>query len=107
MTQPTYKSVFDAIYDEDVEKSAEMQFRSDLLMILRRIFENNGWSQKDIMVQLDIKQSRASELQREQISKFSSEKLIGYLAKAGFSLDTELDLREKTVRVQSTDIHAA
>lgn len=100
-----YTSVFDAIYADDQDKSAEMQFRSDMLMLLRSIFEKKGWNQKEIMEQLGISQPRASELQREQISKFSSDKLISYLARAGYKIHPTLQ-EDNTVVAQAQSIHS-
>lgn len=82
MTQLTYTNIFDAITDNQAE-AADLEFRSDLLIIMRGIFESRGWKQADIMEALDIPQSRASELANGKIDKFSSDKLLGYMAALG------------------------
>lgn len=82
MDKLSYNKIFEAITDDKVE-AADLEFRSDLLIVLRGIFEANGWKQADIMAALNIPQPRASELVRGKIDKFSSDKLIGYLSLLG------------------------
>lgn len=81
--QLAYNNIFDAI-TEDKAEAADLKFRSDLMLVMRQIFDDRGWSQADIMAALDIPQPRVSELARGKVDKFSSDKLIGYLAKLGF-----------------------
>lgn len=83
MTQLSYDNIFDS-FEEDPIESADLRFRSDLMVVLRKLFEARGLSQADVMQHLDITQPRASELMRGKIDKVSSEKLIGYLAMLGF-----------------------
>ncbi|MGQ7272263.1 helix-turn-helix domain-containing protein [Marinobacter nauticus] len=83
MTQLTYTNIFDAI-TEDQGLAAEMQFRSDLMIVLRKIFEAQGWTQKDIGEVLGVPQPRVSEIVNGKVDKVSSDKLISYLAKLGF-----------------------
>lgn len=86
MEKLEFNNIFDAIADDSGE-AAELQFRADLMIVMRKIFESKGWAQKDIMKVLDIPQPRASELCRGKIDKFSSDKLIGFLAKLGFTFN--------------------
>ncbi len=81
--QLAYNNIFDAI-TEDKAEAADLKFRSDLMLVMRQIFEDRGLSQADIMDVLGIPQPRVSELVRGKVDKFSSDKLIGYLAKLGF-----------------------
>ncbi|HCS28660.1 MAG TPA: hypothetical protein DIW43_14455 [Spongiibacteraceae bacterium] len=90
MERLEYNNIFDAITDDSGE-AAELQFRSDLMIVMRKIFEAKGWTQKDITVALGIPQPRASELCRGKIDKFSSDKLIGFLAKLGFTFKPTYD----------------
>lgn len=83
MTQLEYDNIFDS-FEEDPIESADLRFRSDLMLVLKKLFEARGWNQADVMQQLDITQPRASELMRGKIDKVSSEKLIGYLSILGF-----------------------
>lgn len=83
MTKLAYNNIFDAITN-DAGEAADLKFRSDLLIVLRGIFESRNWKQAEIMQALDIPQPRASELTRGMADKFSSDKLIGYLAALGY-----------------------
>ena len=83
MTQLEYDNIFDS-FEEDPIESADLRFRSDLMVVLRKLIEARDWKQAEVMQHLDIAQPRASELMRGKIDKVSSEKLIGYLAILGF-----------------------
>jgi predicted XRE-type DNA-binding protein len=86
----TYSNIFESI-TEDKSLAADLQFRSDLMMTLIDIIEHRGWKQSDIAEALDIPQPRVSELLRGKISLFSSDRLIGYLAKLGYRLRPSVD----------------
>lgn len=83
MAELTYTNIFDAI-TEDKAEAADLQFRADLMLVMRDIFEAKGWNPDQIGKALEIKQPRVSELMRGKVDKFSSDKLIGFLAKLGF-----------------------
>lgn len=85
MDKLEYKNIFESITD-DAQLAADLQFRSDLLMTLIDLIEAKGWKQVEIAQVLDIPQPRVSELLRGKISLFSSDRLIGYLAKLGYRL---------------------
>jgi predicted XRE-type DNA-binding protein len=80
-----YTNVFESIA-EDEALAADLQFRSDMLSTLIDIFDSKGWKQAEIAQVLAIPQPRVSELLRGKISLFSSDRLIGYLAKLGYRL---------------------
>ena len=83
MEKLTYNNIFDAITDDSGE-AADLEFRADLMLVMRSIFEDRNWGQTEIMDALAIPQPRVSELVRGKVDKVSSDKLIGYLAKLGF-----------------------
>jgi len=85
MTQLSYNNIFDAIADNK-EESADLKFRADLMLVMREYFEFKEWTQSDVVSALGITQPRASELMRGKVDKFSSDKLIGFLAKLGFQI---------------------
>jgi predicted XRE-type DNA-binding protein len=60
-----------------------MEFRADLMLVLRDFFREQEASQAQIGQILGIPQSRVSELMTGKVNKFSSDKLIGLLAKLG------------------------
>lgn len=89
MTQLSYDNIFDAI-TENKKEAADLRFRADLMLLMRDAFEQNGWTQSDVMSALEINQPRASELMRGKVDKFSSDKLIGFLDKLGFRIRPKL-----------------
>jgi len=80
-----YNNIFDAI-TQDASQAADLQFRADMLLMLRNMFEERTWGQTEIMKALDIPQPRVSELVNGKIDKFSSDKLIGFLDKMGYRM---------------------
>lgn len=82
MEQLKYSSIFEAITD-DAEEAADLQFRADLMLLLREHFRSKAATQAEIGARLGIPQPRVSELMTGKIDKFSSDKLIGFLAKIG------------------------
>lgn len=93
MSKLTYTNIFDAIADTK-EEAADLQFRADLLVVLRDIFHAKGWEQPEVMAELGISQPRASELMRGKIDKFSSDKLISFLAVLGYRLKPSTTLED-------------
>jgi len=83
MTQLRYNNIFDAITADKTE-AADLQFRADLMLVLREIFNSNKWVQKDVEGVLGISQPRVSDLQRGKVDNFSSDALIGFLATLGY-----------------------
>ena len=90
MTQLTYSNIFDAITNDPIE-AADLEFRADLMLVMRKFFEHKGWVQADIMQVLGISQPRASELAGGKVDKFSSDKLIGFIAKLGFKFKPQFN----------------
>lgn len=80
-----YSNIFEAITDS-AEDAADMEFRADLLLVLRDYFHDQGMSQSQIGKKLGIPQPRVSELMAAKIDKFSADKLIGFLARVGIRL---------------------
>ncbi|MCZ8179178.1 MAG: helix-turn-helix transcriptional regulator [Rhizobium sp.] len=96
-----YRNIFESI-TEDQALAADLQFRSDLLMTLIDVIEHKGWNQGETAAALDIPQPRVSELLRGKISLFSSDRLIGYLAKLGYRLRPSVDRDRNVVCVVET-----
>lgn len=91
-----YTNIFESI-TEDSALAADLQFRSDVLMTLIDIFEDKGWKPTQIADVLGIAQPRVSELLRGKISLFSSDRLIGYLAKLGYRLRPSMSGDRKVI----------
>jgi predicted XRE-type DNA-binding protein len=77
-----YSNIFEAI-TENAEEAADMEFRADLMLVLRDFFGEQEASQAEIGQMLAIPQPRVSELMTGKVHKFSSDKLIGFCAKVG------------------------
>lgn len=84
-TKLKYSNIFEAITDS-TEDAADMEFRADLMLVLRDYFRDQGMSQSQIGKKLDIPQPRVSELMTGKVDKFSADKLIGFLARVGIRL---------------------
>ena len=76
---------------DDPVEVADLAFRADVLSTLIDIFKERQWSQADIARALEIPQPRVSEMMRGKVHLFSSDRLIGYLAKAGFRFRPAFD----------------
>lgn len=80
-----YSNIFEAIADSG-EEAADLEFRADLMLVLRDYFQSRGASQAQIGKKLGIPQPCVSELMNGKVGKFSSDNLIGFLAKVGIRL---------------------
>ena len=83
--QLVYDNIFDAICGDESE-AADMQFRSDLMTVIRKAAEFHRYTPKDLEAVLGVSQPRVSELLNGKIEKCSSDKLLSYLAKLGFRI---------------------
>ena len=82
MEKLKYSNIFDAITDDSSE-AADLEFRADLMLLLREYFRAASANHADIGRRLGIPQPRVSELMTGKIDKFSADKLIGFLATIG------------------------
>lgn len=85
-----FDNIFDSVVDDPAE-AADLAFRADVLSTLIDIFKDRQWSQADIAKALDIPQPRVSELMRGKVHLFSSDRLIGFVAKTGFRFRPAFD----------------
>ncbi|MGD9108413.1 MAG: helix-turn-helix transcriptional regulator [Gammaproteobacteria bacterium] len=68
------------------EEAKNLQFRSYLMIILRKYILSMGWSQKEAAERFGITQPRISNLMQGKIYLFSAGVLIELLEKAGFRI---------------------
>jgi predicted XRE-type DNA-binding protein len=96
-----YDNIFEAITDSP-EEAADMQFRADLILVLRDYFRERAVTQAQIGKMLRIPQPRVSELMTGKVDKFSADKLIGFLASVGirFKPSTIPSARGRPLRVK-------
>jgi len=100
-----YDNIFEAI-SADTAEAADMEFRADLLLVIRQIIEQRGWSQKEAAGALDVAQPRVSELLGGKLSLFSADKLISLLAKLGYRIKPQYEPERQQplkVKVRQTD----
>ena len=65
------------------EQAALMQLRADLMEALRKVIEDRGWTQQQAAAELDVTQSRVSDLMRGKWDKFSIDMLVSLAFRAG------------------------
>jgi predicted XRE-type DNA-binding protein len=100
MSNLQFDNIFDVITD-NAEESADLQFRADLMLVIREIIESKQWNQTEASEALGVAQPRISEIMRGKIALFSSDKLIGLLAKLGYQIRPQFKLgRQKKLEVK-------
>ncbi len=71
----------------DTEEAANLKVRADLMIDLRNFIEAKGWTQNEAAVFFDETQPRISNLMKGEIARFSVDKLIVMLTRAGMQVD--------------------
>ncbi len=96
MERLEYDNIFDVIADSPA-KAADLQFRADLMLTLRKLLEERKLRQAEIAEALGVSQPRVSELMRGKIDLFSADKLIGFLARLDVRLRPSVDASGRVV----------
>ena len=65
------------------EEAAVLAMRAELMVRLRSVIDERGWTQKEAAKRLGIGQSRVSDLVRGKWDKFSLDMLVTLAARAG------------------------
>jgi predicted XRE-type DNA-binding protein len=91
-----FDNIFDVIADSPAE-AADLQFRADLMLTLRKLLEERNLRQAEIAEALGVSQPRVSELMRGKIDLFSADKLIGLLARLDVRLRPSVDASGRVV----------
>ena len=73
------------------EEAANLKVRADLLLDLRQHIQVRGWTQAEAAAFFDETQPRISNLLKGEISRFSIDKLINMLARAGIRVRLETE----------------
>lgn len=74
----------------DIEEAANLKVRADLMIDLRNFIEAKGWTQREAAVFFDETQPRISNLMGGEIARFSVDKLIVMLTRAGMQIDIQV-----------------
>jgi predicted XRE-type DNA-binding protein len=77
----------------DSPEAASLKIRADLMLDLRRFIQDQKWSQGEAAAFFRETQPRISNLLKGEISRFSVDKLINMLARAGIKVRVETDLK--------------
>lgn len=96
MERLEYDNIFDVMTDSPAE-AADLQFRADLMLTLRKLLEERKLRQAEIAEALGVSQPRVSELMRGKIDLFSADKLIGFLARLDVRLRPSVDASGRVI----------
>jgi len=77
----------------DQAEAANLKIRADLMLDLRRHIQKSGWTQAQAAKFFGETQPRISNLLKGEISRFSVDKLIIMLARAGITVQVEIKQR--------------
>ena len=73
------------------EEAANLKIRADLMLDLRTFIENKGWTQAQTAAFFGETQPRISNLMKGEIRRFSVDKLINMLARAGMQVKVDVE----------------
>ena len=73
-------------------EAANLKIRADLILALKEYIQQNGWTQEQAAEFFDKTQPRISNLMNGEMSRFSVDKLINMLARAGMEVKVEVSL---------------
>ncbi len=74
----------------NVEEAANLKIRADLMLDIRQFIQENGWTQEQAAEFFEETQPRISNLMNGEISRFSVDKLINMLVRAGMQVKVEV-----------------
>ena len=77
----------------DAEEAANLKVRADLMLDLRKHILEQGWTQTEAAAFFGETQPRISNLMSGDLARFSIDKLIMMLARAG--MEVEIGVRQK------------
>ncbi|MCY3789642.1 MAG: helix-turn-helix transcriptional regulator [Gemmatimonadetes bacterium] len=69
------------------EEAASLKVRADLMLDLKKYIETRGWTQRQAAAFFGEPQPRISNLMQGEISRFSVDKLINMLTRAGMQVE--------------------
>ena len=73
-----------------VEEALSLKVRADLMLDLKQFIRERGWTQEQAAEYFGETQPRISNLLNGEISRFSVDKLINLLARAGMEVRVEV-----------------
>lgn len=77
----------------DAEEATNLKVRADLMLDLRQYIQDRDWTQAEAAAFFGETQPRISNLMKGEISRFSIDKLINMLARAGLRVRVEIEAK--------------
>jgi predicted XRE-type DNA-binding protein len=77
------------------DEAANLLVRSDLMLLVKNIIRERGWTQQEAAVKLGVHQPRVSDLFQGRIGNFSVDTLMSWLHKLG---------KEVTISIKDKDV---
>ena len=77
----------------DAEEAANLKIRADLMLDLRQYIQDRGWTQAEAATFFGETQPRISNVMKGEISRFSIDKLVNMLARAGLRVRFEIEAK--------------
>jgi predicted XRE-type DNA-binding protein len=74
----------------DAEEAISLKVRADLMLDLKKYIQVQGWTQEQAAAFFEETQPRISNLMNGEIGRFSVDKLIDMLARAGMEVKVEV-----------------
>jgi predicted XRE-type DNA-binding protein len=75
------------------EEALNLKIRADLMLNIRRFIQSQGWTQKQAALFFGETQPRISDLMNGDIERFSIDKLVIMLSKAGMDVKFEVNVK--------------
>jgi predicted XRE-type DNA-binding protein len=76
------------------DEAANLLVRSEMLLLVKNIIRERGWTQEQAAVQLGVHQPRISDLFQGRIGNFSVDTLMAWLHKLGKTVTISIKDRE-------------
>lgn len=75
------------------EEALNLKIRADLMLTIKHFIQAKGWTQKQAAVFFGETQPRISDLMNGDIERFSLDKLVIMIAKAGMDIRVEVNIK--------------
>ncbi len=78
-------------------EARNLRLRSQMMIALRDLIQERGWTQADAAKHLKVTQPRISDLTRGKLSRFSLDALVNMLTDAGLDVDFHIKPHSRQV----------
>lgn len=73
-----------------VEEAENLRVRADLMIAIKKLIKEKGWTQQEAARQFGVSQPRISEISQGKIELFTVDKLINMLAHVGQQVSVQV-----------------